>query len=609
MDQWEEKDYSDEKINIQTWKKILAIVLKNKRPLVLMILSVVLLTICDVLFPILNKFAVDNFFSNGEYTYATPFIVAAVVLAILLGFSIWAFIYFAGQVEVKTSYELRRQAYKKLQELPFSYYDRTPMGWIMARMTSDSRRLAHIIAWGLVDFVWSGLIMLGILIVIYIVNWKLALIVTVLVPILIALAIYFRKKMLSAYRDVRKTNSKITASFNEGFMGAKTTKSLVLEEFNSHEFHDLTSSMRRNSIRAAIFSSLFWPVILLLGYVGVAFTLYQGGSMVLESIIVVGTLYLFIDYTLKFFEPVTQIARLLAEFQQAQASAERIVALIETEPDIFDTEEVKAIYGSLFEPKKENWEKIDGKVEFQNVTFKYDKGQTVLKNFDLTIHAGQTIAIVGETGSGKSTIVNLICRFYEPTEGKILIDDSDYKNRSINWLHANLGYVLQSPHLFSGTVMENIRYGRLDATDEEVIEASKVVNAHSFIEKLDKGYLTEVGEGGNKLSVGQKQLVSFARAVLADPKILILDEATSSIDTESEQIIQAAIEIVLKGRTSVVIAHRLSTIIDAHQILVLKQGEVIERGTHHELLQMRGYYFDLYKNQFMRELEEKLSIA
>jgi len=609
MDQWEEKDYSDEKINVQTWTKIIKIVLKSKKPLVLMILSVILLTVCDILFPLMNMYAINTFFTDRDYTNTTIFIVAAIGLALTLGFSIWSFIFFAGKVEVNTSYELRRQAYSKLQELPFSYYDRTPMGWIMARMTSDSRRLASIIAWGLVDFIWSGLIMFGILIVIYIINWKLALIISILVPVLTLLAIYFRKKMLQSYRDVRKTNSQITASFNEGFMGAKTTKSLVLESHNSDEFHTLTSKMRSNSIKAVIYSSIFWPMILLLGYVGVAFTLYFGGNMVVESIIVVGTLYVFVEYTLKFFEPIAQIARLLAEFQQAQASAERIIALIETEPDIFDAPEVKEIYGTIFEPKKENWEIIAGKVEFKNVTFKYDEGQTVLKDFNLKIAAGQNVAIVGETGSGKSTIVNLICRFYEPTEGVILIDDSNYKNRSIGWLHANLGYVLQSPHLFSGNIMENIRYGRLDATDEEVIEASKVVNAHTFIEGLDNGYKTEVGEGGNKLSVGQKQLVSFARAVLADPKILILDEATSSIDTESEQIIQKAIEIVLKGRTSVVIAHRLSTIIHADKILVLKQGEVIESGTHQELLNKRGSYFDLYKNQFMRELEEKLTNA
>lgn len=609
MDQWEEKDYSEDKINFKTWSKIIKVVLKSWKPLIMMVISVVVLTACDILFPIMNRFAVDNFFVNQDYTYAQPYIIAAVLLAVFLGLSIWSFILFAGKVEVKTSYELRRQAFAKLQELPFSYYDKTPMGWIMARMTSDSRRLASIIAWGLVDFIWSGLIMTTILIIIYVINWRLALIITVLVPVLSVIAIYIRKKLLKSYRDVRKVNSQITASYNEGFMGAKTTKSLVLEQHNRDEFHELTSKMRRNSIKAAIYSSLFWPLILLLGYIGVATTLYQGGIMVLEEVILVGTLYLFIDFTLKFFEPIMQIARLLAEFQQAQASAERIVALIETDPDIYDTPEVKEKYGTIFEPKKENWEEIVGKVQFDNVTFKYDKGQTVLNNFNLTIEAGQNVAIVGETGSGKSTIVNLICRFYEPTNGKIYIDNKDYKERSISWLHSKLGYVLQSPHLFSGTIMENIRYGRLDATDEEVIEASKVVNAHSFITGLDNGYNTEVGEGGNKLSVGQKQLVSFARAVLADPKILILDEATSSIDTESEQIIQKAIEVILKDRTSVVIAHRLSTIINADKILVLKQGDVIEAGTHHELLSKRGAYFDLYKNQFMREMEEKLSHA
>ena len=572
-----------------------------------MLVFVSLLSVFEAAYPILNKYAIDVFFTEKNYDTFPIFAGLYVLNAIFFGLSVWGFIRFAGRVEVSTSYELRRQAYNKLQALPFSYFDRTPQGWVMARMTSDSRRLANIISWGLVDFLWGLLTMVIIMVVLFIYEWRLALIITALMPFLVTVAVYFRKKILNAFRESRKINSKITASYNEGFMGTKTTKSLVIEDKNNEEFEQLTFDLRKSNMRAIRFSAMFSPIMLVISYIGVTLTLYFGGNMVLLTILPLGTLYLFIDYTIRFFDPVMQLARILAEFQQAQASAERVVQLIETEVEIFDRPEVIEKYGSLFNPKKENWEELEGAVEFDNVTFKYNAGETVLKNFNLKVNAGQTVALVGHTGSGKSTIVNLISRFYEPTEGRILIDGLDYKDRSIGWLHSKLGYVLQSPHLFSGTVMENIRYGRLTATDEEVIEAAKVVNAHAFIEKLEKGYDNEVGEGGNKLSVGQKQLISFARAILAQPRLLILDEATSSIDTETEVLIQAAIDKLLLNRTSFVIAHRLSTIVSADLILVLEDGKIIESGSHRELLNQQGHYYNLYKNQFMKELEDKLS--
>ena len=496
-----------------------------------------------------------------------------------------------------------------MQKLSFSYYDTTSSGWIMARMTSDARKLASIISWGIVDLLWGFMLMIGILIVSIVINWRLSLILIVLVPVFLILTMYFRKKILKEYRSVRKINSEITASFNESFMGSNTTKTLVLERQNEEEFENTITRMKKRSIRAAIFSSIFWPTILVLGYLGVAVIAIEGGKLVLSDniklIITTGTLYLFIDYAMRFFDPVMSIARIISDFQQAQASAERVISLIETEPDVKDSLEVIEKYGDLYHPKKENWEDLIGSIDFNNVSFKY-KGtdKLVLENFNLQIKPGQMIAFVGETGSGKSTIINLISRFYEPTSGEILIDDKDYKQRSIGWLHSNIGYVLQTPHLFSGNILENVRYGRLDATDEEVKRACEIVNANEFIEKLPDGYLTDIGEGGNKLSIGQKQLLSFARAILSNPKILILDEATSSIDTENEKIIQNAIKTILKNRTSLVVAHRLSTIVDADLIIVLKEGKIIEQGQHLELLRQKGYYFNLYKNQFIQELEQ-----
>lgn len=606
MKRFEEKEYG-EKINPGTWKKIIKTILLDKKNLIMMLVSILFLAILDVIYPILNSVVIDKFFTEGAvFDESGLYIFYYILIAVLYFVGTTCFLMFATRLDANTSYNLRKQAYEKIQLLSYSYYDVTPQGWLMARMTSDSRKLSSLISWGLVDMLWGVVMMIGILIVLIFLNIKLALIILCVMPFMLLFAMWIRKKILTQHRKARKINSQITASFNEGFMGSVTTKSLVIEEDNEKEFVALTKNYRHNSLRAIMFSSLFGPVMFLLGYVSVALTLYQGGHMVLDGFLTVGTLYLFIDYAIRFFEPIMSITRIIADFQQAQASAERIVGLIEEVPEIQDSKEVIEKYGDTFNPKKENWESISGDVKFDNVTFKYNTGEVVLKDFNLDIKAGSSVALVGHTGSGKSTLVNLICRFYEPTKGKILIDGRDYKERSIGWLHSNIGYVLQTPQLFSGTVKENIRYGKLDATDEEIINAAKIVDAHEFIMNLENGYDSEVGEGGNKLSLGQRQLISFARAIISDPKLLVLDEATSSIDTETEYKIQQAIDVVMENRTTFVIAHRLSTIVNCDLILVMKEGKIVERGTHKELLEQRGYYFSLYKNQFMQEKEKEL---
>lgn len=603
---FEEQEFKEEKVNFNTWKKILKTVLKSKKNVTLLIIFVVGLALLESLTPLLNKYAIDTFFKAKEFDTFVPFVIINIVIAVLFGFTIWGFIYQAGKIEVSVNYELRKQSFETLQRLSFSYFDKTPQGWVMARMTSDSRRLANIISWGLVDFLWSGMIMLVILVIMFIMNVKLALIVTLTIPVMAVTAIYFRRKILLGYRESRKINSQVTASYNESFMGAKTTKSLAIEKENSLEFIEKTHSLKRASMRAIFFSAIFSPIMLMISYIVIGVISYEGGSDVLGVVISVGTLYAFVEYTIRFFDPIMQIARILAQFQQAQASAERVIQLIETKPEIHDTDEVIEKYGDLLSPKYENWEPIVGDVSFNNVTFQYIDNEVILDNFNLEVKAGTSVALVGHTGSGKTTIINLLSRFYEPTKGEILIDNKNYKERSLHWLHKRLGYVLQSPHLFSGTVMENIRYGKLDATDEEVINAAKAIGADGFIKEMDKGYQSEVGEGGNKLSIGQKQLLSFARAILADPRILILDEATSSIDSESERVIQKATDTLLKDRTSFIVAHRLSTIVNSDLIVYLSSGKIIEQGTHKELLAKRGAYFELYKRQFLTEREQQI---
>lgn len=603
---FELEEKKSEKISISIWKKIFKIVLKSKKKAVQLIIYSFILSLLDITVPYISSKALEVFFGdNPKYELTWLFISLYAIIALLYLIIIYAFIKKAGDIEAEVSYEIRKEAFIHLQELSLSYYDKNASGWIMARLTSDSRKLAEIVSWGVQDMVWGLATMAGILVMLYINNPILALIVTFLTPVLFIICIVLRKKILIAYRDVRKTNSQITGSFNECIQGCKTTKTLVLEDKKYDEFTDLSKSMKRQSIRAVIRTSILWPIVLVIAYIGVSFTLGIGSAAVLGVIggisITGPVLYLFINYTTLFFDPILNISSILSELQQAQAAAERIIDLIETKSDVVDSEEVIEKYGDIANPKRENWEDIKGDVKFDHVTFSYINNEVVLDDFSLDVKQGTSVALVGATGSGKSTIVNLLCRFYEPTKGKIYIDGVDYKERSITWLHEKIGYVLQTPHLFPGTIKDNVRYSKLDATDEEIIEACKKVSAHEFIEKLENGYDTEVGDGGSKLSLGQRQLISFARAVLIDPKILVLDEATSSIDTQTEVVIQKAMDEMMLNRTSFIVAHRLSTIINADIILVIKDGKILEKGNHKELLKLQGEYYSLYKNQFINE--------
>lgn len=599
-----EKDY-DKKLDLKTWKRLFKYLFRYKYTTIGLIIFMISLALADAVLPQMTRIAIDDFIIPNTTEGLNVFILKFAGLAVWFSTNVFAFIAIAGRIEMELTYDIREEAFDKLQNLSLSYYDKTQNGWIMARMTSDIRRLGEVISWGIVDIVWGTTMMLIISIFMLVSNWRLALYTLAVIPILIIVSIYFQRIILKAYRIVRKINSKITGSFSEGISGAKTTKTLVAEEKNLNNFKELTGDMKTHSIRAAVFSAMFLPIVLSLSSIGIALILWKGGEGVVAGSVTYGVLVLFISYATQFFEPVREVARVLAQFQQAQASAERVLSLIDIDPDVKDGKEILDIYGDILEPKKENWETIEGNISFEDVTFYYNEKERILENFNLEVKKGETIALVGETGSGKSTIVNLICRFYEPVDGKIKIDGIDYKKRSINWLHENIGYVLQSPHLFSGTIKENLMYGKLDATDEEVVEAAKIVNAHDFIMELPNKYETQVGEGGGKLSTGEKQLISFGRAIIRNPSIFVLDEATSSIDTETERKIQSALERILKDRTSFIIAHRLSTIVNADRILVISKGKIIEEGNHNQLIRKKGYYYNLYSNQFKKENLEK----
>lgn len=605
QNQFKEEEFESKNIDISLWKQIFKLLFKRKRYIVALISFNIIVVLCDVLFPIMNQYAINNFVmgeSDGGLTIPL-FAVLYGVLIIAITIGVYGFIRMGGKIESYFSYDVRKLAFEKLQTLPFSYFDKTPSGWIIARMTSDISRLAEIVSWGLLDIFYGIIVMIFITVIMVRVDWRLALMALAVFPIMLAIAVWFQKKILVQYRDVRKVNSQITGAFSEGISGAKTTKTLSLEESNDRAFRSLTGSMRNKSVKAAYFNALFFPIILSLGSISTAVLLWQGGQQAMMEAIKYGTLVMFLQYARQFMDPVFMLSGWLAELQMAQASAERVISLLNTESDLVDTEVVIEKYGTLLNPKETAYESIEGAVEFKDVTFYYNPDEPVLTNFNLKVNPGESVALVGETGSGKSTLVNLLCRFYEPISGEIRFDGTDYRERSVGWLHSNIGYVLQAPHLFSGSIFDNIRFGRLDATEEEVIEAAKTVHAYDFIMTMDKGFDSEVGEGGGRLSTGQKQLISFARAILANPAFFVLDEATSSIDTETEQIIQHAIDELMEGKTSFIVAHRLSTIVDCDRILVIDKGRILEEGNHESLMRKKGRYYMLYTNQYHESVE------
>lgn len=590
MSEWFDEEEFESKVSGRTILRIVAQAKPYWRWVVGFLALVALVSLTDSYFTFLRKQMVDQGIGPppdlGALTWA---LVLYGLTTLFQAAAVLGMIYLAGVLGERIQYDLRRKMFDHLQELSFSYFDRKPVGWIMARVTSDSGRIAELITWGLLDTTWGALSIVTAAYFMFVIHWKLALIVLAVVPILLVVAAQFRKRILAEFRRARRLNSKITAAYNENIAGVRVVKALCREEENLREFEHLTEAMYRSSYRAAWLSALFLPAVQMVSAIAIAAVVWYGGNQYHLAGMTIGGIQAFISYVTFMLWPVQDLARVYAEMQHAVASAERVFSLLDAVPEVRDL------------PGAVDPGTLRGDIEFDHVDFYYEEGQPVLKDFSLHVRAGETIALVGPTGGGKTTIVNLLCRFYEPKRGSIRIGGRDYREFSLQAIQSRLGVVLQTPHLFSGTVRENIRYGRLDATDEEVEEAARLAGAHDFIITLEKGYDQEVGEGGNLLSVGQKQLVSLARAILARPEIFIMDEATSSVDTLTEALIQRGMERLMEGRTSFIIAHRLSTIRRADRIVVIEDGRIVEMGSHAELMRARGRYYELYTRQFRDE--------
>ena len=603
-----EEDVFSERLDFRLWGRVFRHALPYKRLLIPLAVSAVVIAIVDASFALVTRWAVDDVVQAAGALSIGPQIAVYVVLTVALSLGVWFFIISAGGLANNMSHDIRKECFKRIQELEFAYFDHRPTGWLISRLTSDCDKLSRIIAWGSLDLVWAFCLVIIISIILLVLNPILGMFVLSVLPPLIVVSAFFQKKLLLSSRDTRKYNSMITASFAEALQGLRTSKALVREEANLGEFQGLSTQMYRSSMQNALQSAVYIPIVLTIGSVAAGIALWRGGAGVQAESLSLGTLVAFIFYAGQFFNPINQIAQVLVQMQGAQAAGERVLSLLDTVPSIADSEVVKA---RMLQHQKEGEATSDlaidgGKLdfetlEFRHVGFSYTDGETVLEDFNLTVNSGETIALVGASGGGKSTIVNLAARFYEPTKGGVFLNEEDLRDRSLDWYQSNLGVVLQGPHLFSGSVRENIRYGRLEATDEEVEAAARSVNAHQFITELEEGYETNVGEGGSRLSTGQKQLVSFARALLANPKLFIMDEATSSIDTETEKLIQDGLQSIFEGRISFVIAHRLSTIRTADRILVIEKGKIIESGSHGQLMVKKGHYYALYTRQFNQE--------
>lgn len=598
---FESEDPKARHLDVKLWWRVLRNCGAYRGATATMLASGLVIAALETSLPLLTAGIIDaTIAQNAErvVNFAIAYVIVMVCFAVL----VWWFIRAAGRLATGLAFDFRERSFERLQELPFSYFDTRSSGWLVARVTSDVRKITDNIPWLLLDFTWGGSMIVGIIGAMLVVNFELGLAVTTIMPPLALATWWFKRRILKSSRHIRRANSKITAGYTEMIQGVKTTRMLVREDAHLAEFSSITTEMHDWSIRNALQAAVYLPIVMSFGAIGVGIALWQGGVRVqADTGLTLGVLIAFMQYAVLFSEPIQELAQRFVDLQSAQAAAERMLELLDEEPTIADSPKVRAAIETFGDPPNDGGDTIVERIAFEHVSHQYKAGEVVLRDVSFEVERGMTVALVGPTGGGKSTIVSLLARWYEPTKGSVLINGVDYRTRGLDWWQSQFGVVQQVPHLFAGTIRENVVYGRLDATDDDVFAALACVGA-TFATNLD----VEVGEGGERLSMGERQLISLARAMLADPQIFIMDEATSSVDTETEATLQTAIDHVLSDRIAFVVAHRLSTIREADLILVVRNGAIVERGTHDTLLEAHGHYNSLYNAQFFKDAEARV---
>jgi len=571
--------------------RMLRYTLRYRRRAILMFVAVLITTALNLLPPLLYGAALDQYIPKLDMVGLTLVAVGYVVVSLATYASQYVQNYLLEWLFGRMEYDMRRDIFEHLQGLSLRYYSDKEAGSIVSRATNDIDKISELISSGLITVVADLLTLVGITVIMFSINLRLSLVSFAIVPIMVVWMVVWGKRVRTVYRETRKSIASVSAQMEESVSGIKEIQSFSKEDETKREFQQVNETNMAANVEAGRVMSAFFPTVTFFTSVGQALVLWFGGNDVIQGVVTVGTLFIFMSYITRFFQPIQDLSNFWNSVQSALAAAERVFGIIDTPVEITDA------------PDAYELGTIEGRIVYDHMTFGYDEANPVLKDIDLVIEPNTTIAFVGPTGVGKTTMINLLYRFYDPTEGSITVDGHDLRNVRIESLRRQMGIVLQEPFLFSGTIMDNIRYSRPASTDEEVISVAKAIGAHDFIMRLPEGYKTEVKERGGRLSVGQRQLVSLARALLADPRILIMDEATSSIDAYTELIIQRAIDRILKGRTAIIIAHRLSTVRNADQIVVLEGGRILERGTHAQLLRRGGLYRKLYEMQFKTEPE------
>ncbi|MFH1086006.1 MAG: ABC transporter ATP-binding protein [Chloroflexota bacterium] len=596
-DQYEELEEVEQRpFNYAYLKRMLAYARPYRRYLAGMVALMAFGSILRLMEPYLLKTAVDEGISKRNLAVVNQMALLWLAFQAFGAASEYVRIRILNYTGQHILYDLRQELFTHLQWLSLRFYDGRPVGRIMARVTNDVEAINNLINSGLVTIVSQAVSIVGIVVIMFVLNWRLAMVAFAVLPGLIWMVARLRPRMETGWRNVRKANSNINAFLNESVTGIRVIQAFGREQRNMAQLDKLNDIYLERFMYAIKIEALFWPMVDVLALIGNCLVLGLGAWLVLRGELTIGYILAFTDYLWRFWEPISAISRVYSRVLSAMASAERIFEYLDTKPEIYDAEDARAL------------PPIQGHVRFEDVSFRYDDGPDyVLRDVSFEVQPGQTIALVGATGSGKTSMINLLMRFYDPQQGRILVDGHDIRHVHVDSLRSQMALVLQESFLFSGTIAENIRYSQLKATTDDVVAVAKAVQVDDFVQRFEAKYEHQVQERGGRLSAGQRQLISFARALLANPRILILDEATSSVDTQTEHIIQHAMHRLLEGRTAIVIAHRLSTIERADRILVIDQGRIVEQGTHAELVAAGGAYARLYRRQFETWTEEEVA--